>query len=397
MKTNLPEKEWDGRFNEEQYDLLVESAKQGNMKKWNQYRRSKRNEAINLEGADLSNLDLQKGNFQKVNLKAANLSMTNLTKAILSKVDLSKANLYGCIINNAEIVSGNLEYANLSLANLDNCDLRFSNLHKASLHQSSLNNTNISYSNLEKASLNDANLNRCILRYSNLKGTELIKTSIEGSNFEAAITDGETIIWGCYYDRFTDFTGVGLTGCRIEPLLVSSFQCNIRRLWWASWFKEKIDKSNVYLEKFKASPIKNIYMLVIYILMYMMTLAVKFFWWITDYGSSTIRLLETFLVIAVLFSMLYGIFPQLTNDVILNSNAPYFLKAFRCIYFSIVIMTSVGFGDISANKINVLSHVILSIHALLGFVLLGAFLVRLGILFQGEFPVSDFRKREEDK
>lgn len=55
-------------------------------------------------------------------------------------------------------------------------------------------------------------------------------------------------------------------------------------------------------------------------------------------------------------------------------------------------MTSVGFGDIYANGTSVFSYLIISIQILIGYVMLGALLVRLGILFQGGLPERAFIK-----
>jgi hypothetical protein len=56
-------------------------------------------------------------------------------------------------------------------------------------------------------------------------------------------------------------------------------------------------------------------------------------------------------------------------------------------------MTGLGFGEINANPTSYIGHIVILVQSLMGYILLGAFLVRIGILFQGEFPVSSIRKK----
>ncbi len=53
----------------------------------------------------------------------------------------------------------------------------------------------------------------------------------------------------------------------------------------------------------------------------------------------------------------------------------------RPVYFSIVTMTTLGFGDMYANKGSIAGHVILALQVILGYVLLGALVTRFAVLF----------------
>jgi len=59
---------------------------------------------------------------------------------------------------------------------------------------------------------------------------------------------------------------------------------------------------------------------------------------------------------------------------------------FRVIYFSVVTMTTLGFGDMYANPQSYLGHALLVFQVLLGYVLLGALITRLSILFTSGGP-----------
>ncbi|HOO28264.1 MAG TPA: ion channel, partial [Lachnospiraceae bacterium] len=127
-----------------------------------------------------------------------------------------------------------------------------------------------------------------------------------------------------------------------------------------------------------------------------MDFVVRFFWWITDYGSSTIRLISVFLIATLGFAVVYALNPQVTNDIVLNESSNPLLVFIRALYFSVIIMTGLGLGEINAYEASYIGHIIILIQSLSGYILLGAFLVRIGILFQGEFPVAAVRKKEGD-
>jgi voltage-gated potassium channel Kch len=62
----------------------------------------------------------------------------------------------------------------------------------------------------------------------------------------------------------------------------------------------------------------------------------------------------------------------------------------HALYFSVVTMTTLGFGDVHANPASPAGQVLLMLQVLLGYVLLAALVVRLGILFTSEGPAGEF-------
>ena len=64
----------------------------------------------------------------------------------------------------------------------------------------------------------------------------------------------------------------------------------------------------------------------------------------------------------------------------------------RSLYFSIVTMTTLGFGDMHAAK-NVLGYLLRTIQVLLGYVLLGALVTRFAVLFQAGGPAAKYAKK----
>ena len=58
-------------------------------------------------------------------------------------------------------------------------------------------------------------------------------------------------------------------------------------------------------------------------------------------------------------------------------------------------MTTLGFGDIAASPDNGCGQVLLMVQVVLGYVLLGALITRLAVLFTGDGPAGEFAKDEK--
>ncbi len=86
------------------------------------------------------------------------------------------------------------------------------------------------------------------------------------------------------------------------------------------------------------------------------------------------------------------------NDLSVEAHEPlwhYFgLLVVRPVYFSIVTMTTLGFGDMYANKGSIAGHVILAVQVILGYVLLGALVTRFAVLFTAGGPAGRFSKEK---
>ena len=111
---------------------------------------------------------------------------------------------------------------------------------------------------------------------------------------------------------------------------------------------------------------------------------VRAFWWLSDYGQSTGRIAAVFFLLAALFAVVYGCAPGLVTNLHDVDRKPVAASVvpFRALYFSVVTMTTLGFGDMYAAPGSIAGHLLLTAHVILGYVLLGALVTRLAILFQ---------------
>lgn len=85
--------------------------------------------------------------------------------------------------------------------------------------------------------------------------------------------------------------------------------------------------------------------------------------------------------------------PEISQQVSVLGYIDYGLEVlFRPIYFSVVTMTTLGFGDMYARKGSWLGHVLLTMQVILGYVLLGALVTRFAVLFTAGGPAGKFAK-----
>ncbi len=127
----------------------------------------------------------------------------------------------------------------------------------------------------------------------------------------------------------------------------------------------------------------------------------------SDYGRSAKRVAGWFFGAAICFAVIYFLSGYFGNALVLGlfsyessgqeipiDNLP--LVAWRSIYFSVVTMTTLGFGDLAANPLSWWGHALLMLQVILGYVLLGALVCRLAVLFQSDGPAEKFSKPGKD-
>jgi hypothetical protein len=333
----------------DQLEMLKRCSEKKDIIEWHEWRVRHQDEEIWLQGADLIRANLELVDLSKSHLERANLAFTNL----------SGAHLY----------EANLKGVSLAMANLQNVMLRRADLQDAFIPMANLQGTDLIEANLKKAHVAGSNLQGAVLREANL----------EGANFEIALVDGGTLFWKCKLNRyrknkrFTEFAGVGLGSCRIEPEVKQLLEYNIRRKNWEEWYRKGCWWQRI-LKRINVWP----------------------FWLISDYGISTKRIIFTFLGLAVLFALLYRLFP---GFVMVYGKVGDIRGFWHALYFSVVTMTTLGFGDIAANPDSWVGQTLLMIQVILGYVLLGALVTRFAVLFKAGGPAGKFadEKEKEDE
>ena len=265
-----------------------------------------------------------------------------------------------------------LEGAELTWVKLPGIVLRGAHLAGARLHDAQLPGADLRRADLRGVDLTSAKLFRAQMQGSTLQGAGFRRADLSHTKAEAAEVDGRTTLWNCEIDRKTNFTGVGLRSARVQPRLLGLLERNVRAKAWRQWYG-----SLPPAERLLAG-------------------VVRLFWYASDYGHSTTRVIVSFGVAALVFALAYTTCPWLVGGEGLGDLVwPY--RLVRAAYFSVVTMTTLGFGDIHANLDLsgwrfVLSHAVLCVHVIVGYALLGALITRFATMFTG--PAAPYVSEE---
>lgn len=225
--------------------------------------------------------------------------------------------------------------------------------------------------NLEGANFRGAYLKSADFALSHLEGANFDIAQIQTATFNFAFVNSKSSFIGCRVDRETDFRGVSLNTIRIKPGTKQLLEYNIRRMNWDDWYKE--------------GPCWKRILKILFIWP---------FWLISDYGLKTWRIIITFLVLAFLFALIYWLCP---SCVMVNNIVGDIRGFWHALYFSVVTMTTLGFGDIAANPDSWAGQTLLMVQVILGYVLLGALVTRFAVLFTAGGPAGKFADEKGQK
>ena len=382
----------ESKLDAEQYEILLRCSQMKDTTEWNQWRKQNPRKDIFLEGARLKGAHLE-----GANLKGAHLEGADLSDAYLKGADLSNCHLKGAHLRHAHLEGSYLYHAHLEGAylyetymegaDLSNCHLEDAALVQCHLEDASLSSAYLSGADFRRAHLDHANLcythlENANLKYAHLERAFLVKAHLENANFEQAIVDGSTLFWECYVDRNTNFRGVSLDSARIDTGTKQLLEYNTRRMNWEQWYEEHPR----------------------------LRLPVKAFWQISDYGLSTNQIIKIFFKLVILFAAIYYVwgsidyylmdikdYPGIVSNLFVDRHevtVVWWLVPLRTLYFSIVTMTTLGFGDIYASAHSFWGHILLSVQVILGYVLLGALVTRFAVLFTAGGPAGSFHSEK---
>lgn len=345
----------------DQYEMLKRCSQKKDLSEWNAWRKENPEKDINLSGYNFEGFFLKGANFLKVNVynKSAD-EYINYT----GEVHLEKANFRSAILENIR----------LGGAILKKSVFHYAEASKADFGRADLEEADLSVANLQNCRFSDAVLKNSRITSSHLEGANFINATLIGCQVRASICDNATSFYGVKVNRFstkcgfTDFSATFLGNIRIDSGTRQLLEYNILRMNWENWYKA---------HKILRWP-------------------VRLFWPISDYGRSALRIIGCFLVLAFAFAAIYYFVPGLVENLQVDGSRC--LNIIRACYFSIVTMTTLGFGDIYANETSIWGHVLLAIQVIMGYVLLGALITRLAVLFTGDGPAGKFsKKKNEDK
>lgn len=269
-----------------------------------------------LDGADLAGLQLFRAKLNGASLRATNLRGVELAGADLRGADLEGASLVGAGLGMAKLAGVSAHGADLSEATLTGADLEGARL---------------SCAQLTSARIREANLAGADLRAADLRDAELSLSSVARACFDDA----------------------DLRGARLRAVggyrSASWYGTDLRDINFAGAYglhRFAVDEN--YLREFRESgPMqRSLYRL----------------WWLTsDCGRSIGRWLANIVVVAMVFAALFW---SAGIDYGIHHPTPV-----SHLYFSVVTLTGLGFGDIVPNS--TWGQVLVMLEVGLGYMMLG--------------------------
>ncbi len=299
--------------------------------------------STDFSGADLADADLFGMDLSMFIFKNADLSRAHLEKARLFKADLSGALLIDAVLDGAE----------LSGAVLDNAVMEGVRARRAGFGMASLKNANMFRCDLEGSTLSLANFDMADMRNAVLRNTRMREADITGVDFTNA--DLRNADMSLAKVAGTSFTNADMREARLRQIKgfdkANWIGVDIRGVNFAGAYRLRrfvLDQN--FIKEFRASG--------------KIAAFVYYFWWISsDCGRSMMRWCMWILFQALFFAWIYTFFSI--------DYGPY-QTVISPLYFSIVTLTSLGFGDVVPASAG--AQTVAMIEVITGYMMLGGLL-----------------------
>ena len=294
---------------------------------------------INLANQDLSGVNLSGLDLSRADLQGANLSHARLFKTILRGANLSRANL-----ESSELTGADLSEANLEEANLVRAGLGMTVLKKALLFKTNLAFATLTKSNLEEADLRCANLESARIREANLEKADLTNAVLHRADIsccevhKASFTDAD--LRDANLSGLTDFSTANWVGADMRGVNFSG-----------AYLLRRFAMDQNYIKEFRESSPSASF--------------IYYIWWFTsDCGRSIGRWLALIGVLALIFA---GLYTQVELSFGMHEDS-----WFMPLYFSIVTMTTLGYGDVLPASTT--AQIVSTVQVLISYIMLGGLL-----------------------
>ncbi|MBE1237457.1 pentapeptide repeat-containing protein [Phaeovibrio sulfidiphilus] len=364
---DIPEKIIGHWCNIEQYRMLQRCSARQDMTEWNEWRRANPNEEVRLQGAKFTGFFMKEANFDSAYCEGAYFYNTVLEDACFNFSNIEYAKFTFC-----SLFKSGFKWSECDYSVFFSCNLRFINLHNASC----------SFVEFYVSDCRDS-----VFRGTRCETAAFKKSMLQGADFSTAWLSHETRMFKCAVDERTNFSNTSLVSVNVEPGIRAFLERNIRRLSWIEWY------GDTWQRKLTTSP-------------------VRLFWWLSDYGYSTRRVLGVFALLIVTFAGLYTLFPEwlmigskpLPTDRVdwlfhfsrLFGGAGFDLEVanfWQMLSFAASTMVTLGFSNINVavspeGEPSGWGMAVVSLNLMAGYFMLAILVTRLAILFQTLGPVT---------
>ncbi len=296
-----------------------------------------------LSGLDLTNADLTGADLNGANLAGVNLIGADLTDARLFAANLQGALLNGAILHNTELSGADLTGANLESVTATRAGFGMACLKNVQLERACLDDATLSGADMRGANLDNASLINARLREVDLRHTHFNSADLSGAHLSLSAVNGAS------------FRNADLRGARMRMvrgyLDANWIGVDIRDVSFAgSLMLRRFIMDQNYIMEFRGSS---------------RTAGLLYYLWLitSDCGRSLGRWCGMILVLTLIFAMIY-------QNVGINFGA--YETAFSPFYFSIVTITTLGYGD--AVPTTLAGQMAAVTEVVLGYMMLGGLL-----------------------
>lgn len=296
-----------------------------------------------LQNVDLSGVDLSGRDLSGCNLRGANLSRTNLRGANLMNADATGAALLGADLSSATCVATDFTQADLSDATAVETVFGSARMVDAVLFGATLRGATFTQADLTNADLRVATLTGGRFREATLVGADFSKASADGIDLTGASVEHavfvDTDLRGAALRRTrgyedANWIGVDITGADFAGAYLAR--------------RAIVDQN--YLHEFRNRSRWT-------------AIAYRIWWATSDCGRSFSRWAAWTALLAVVFAAIYSRLPIDYGD---------YETALSPLYFSVVTLTTLGYGDVLPASM--LSQAMVLVEVVLGYVMLGGLL-----------------------
>lgn len=283
----------------------------------------------------------------------ADLSGRSMVDWNLDGADLTNTNLTGADLSGASLVGAKMQGALLQEANLNGADLRKCHAERADFRRARLHGADLSAGHFEDASFLEGDLTRVRARQASFAHADLTRTKLKHADFSRSdmrrVKLYGTHVHGAHFER-TDIRGGQLAGMRgyehAEWKNVDIRDIDLHGTYLARRF---IADQNFIHEFRGRGPLSEVS---------------YFFWWLTSncgrslsrWGLLTMLLMVSFAKVYTWCAIDYGAYET-------------WLSPF---YFSVVTLTSLGFGDVLPKTPT--AQLVAMLEVTCGYVMLGGLL-----------------------
>lgn len=305
---------------------------------------------LSLEG-DLRGADLRGRDLTGVSLVGRDLSGADLSGANLQDAELSRACLQGAKLRGADLQRAEFLGAKLAGADMSDCDAEQTGFGRADLTGANLFRAKLRHATFTEAKLVGADLRRADLTDARLRDSDLGRAESAKALWNKADLSGANVSEANF--RESDFREARLS--RLKEFSTASFVgADIREVDFTGAYlvrRHIVDQN--YLHEFRA---QSKWHSVLY-----------WVWWATsDCGRSASRWSGWVALITICFGMMYQVV-----DVNFGANP----TALSPYYYSLVTLTTLGYGDIL--PLSAAAQAVAMAEAVAGYVALGGLLTIL--------------------